>query len=198
MPCCRIESISSCNASRAKFLRGCSALGMMVAKLIWCTLSPDSPVSARVAADGVPINAPSPLPRPDRAMRLRLREQFHQRKQQSAIPCRCLPSRQDARWPHSQDGCATPLLQKKFKKNVLTPKTEIWYHAPLAPKQTKDFYPVGSLSVRTLIITQTNETPGEKEHNNPCIHSINSKHQFHADEIRLARCRSGAGSFSSR
>jgi len=36
-----------------------------------------------VATDGVPINAPSPLPRPDRAMRLRLREQFHQRKQQS-------------------------------------------------------------------------------------------------------------------
>src|SRR5438874_11988189 len=83
MPCCRIESISSCSASRAKFLRGCSALGMMVAKLIWCTLSPDSPVSARVATDGVPINAPSPLPRPDRAMRLRLREQFHQRKQLS-------------------------------------------------------------------------------------------------------------------
>jgi hypothetical protein len=69
-----------------------------------------------------------------------------------------------------------PPSKKKFEKNVLTPKTEIWYHAPLAPKQTKDFYPVGSLSVRTLIITKTNETPGEKEHNNPCIHSINSKH----------------------
>jgi hypothetical protein len=83
MPCCRIELISSCSASRAKSLRGCSALGMMFAKLIWCTLSPGSPASARVATDGVPINAPSPLPRPDRAMRLRLREQVHQRKQQS-------------------------------------------------------------------------------------------------------------------
>jgi hypothetical protein len=28
---------------------------------------------------------------------------------------------------------------KKSKKNVLTPETEIWYHAPLAPKQAKDF-----------------------------------------------------------
>ena len=32
-----------------------------------------------------------------------------------------------------------PLSQKKFKKNVLTSKAGIWYHAPLAPKQTKDF-----------------------------------------------------------
>jgi hypothetical protein len=31
------------------------------------------------------------------------------------------------------------LPQKSFEKNVLTPKAEIWYHAPLAPKQTKDF-----------------------------------------------------------
>jgi hypothetical protein len=46
----------------------------------------------------------------------------------------------------------------------LTPETGIWYHAHLAPKQTKDFYPVGSLSVRILITTKTNETPGEKEH----------------------------------
>src|SRR2546426_6307572 len=57
----------------------------MFARLIWCTLSPDSPVSARVAADGVLINAQRPLPRPDRAMRLMLREQFHQRKQQSTL-----------------------------------------------------------------------------------------------------------------
>src|SRR5437773_10957995 len=150
MPCCRIESISSCNASRAKFLRGCSALGTMVAKLIWCTLSPDSPVSARVAADGVPISAPSPLPRPDRAMWLRLREQFHQRKQQSTLArgrsgnlgrrsSECLAERfyrklaahlPSQAWILTSNGCAP--FQKKFEKNVLTPKTEIWYHAPLA------------------------------------------------------------------
>jgi hypothetical protein len=85
MPCCRIESISSWSASRAKSLRGCSALGTMFVKLIWWTRSPDSIASGRVATEGVPINAPRPLPRPDRAMRLRLREQFHQRKQQSAM-----------------------------------------------------------------------------------------------------------------
>jgi hypothetical protein len=175
MPCCRIESISSCSASGAKFLRGCSALGTMFARLIWCTLSPDSPVSARVAADGVPINAPRPLPRPDRAMRLRLREQFHQRKQQSAIrAASCArrssplpnipPSRSEnvtGQWDNATmeggalrcltnvpgfyawgEGSRSSPLQslifalptKKFKKNVLTPKAEIWYHAPLAPK----------------------------------------------------------------
>src|SRR6266487_386075 len=88
MPCCRMEPISSCSASRAKSLRGCNALGTMVAKLIWCTLSPDSAASVRVATDGVPISAPRPLPRPVRAMRLRLREQSEQRKQQTAPPPR--------------------------------------------------------------------------------------------------------------
>jgi hypothetical protein len=57
---------------------------------------------------------------------------------------------------------APPLFKKKFKKNVLTPKTEIWYHAPLAPKQTKGFYPVGSLSVRIPINTKTNEITGRE------------------------------------
>src|ERR1700751_3136740 len=82
MPCCRIDSINSCNASRPKSLRGCKALGVMAAKSIWCTLSTDSSPSVR-GVKGVPISAPRPLPRPDRAMRLRLPEQVHQRKQQS-------------------------------------------------------------------------------------------------------------------
>jgi hypothetical protein len=139
-------------------------------------------VSARIAADGVPINAPRPLPRPDRAMRLRLREQFHQRKQQSTLArcrsgdlgrrsSRCLAerllsyagnrSRRVRPWSSTSHGTA-PLFKKKFKKNVLTPKTEIWYHAPLAPKQTKGFYPVGSLSVRIPINTKTNEITGRE------------------------------------
>src|SRR5437773_12445634 len=84
MPCCRIESINSCNASRPKSLRGCNALGTMAAKLIWCTLSPASSPSVRAATEGVPINAPRPLPRPDRAMHLRLPEHTQQRKRQSA------------------------------------------------------------------------------------------------------------------
>src|SRR5438132_2783806 len=83
MPCWRIESINSCNASCPKFFRGCNALGMMLAKLIWCTLSPDSATSERAVTVGVPISAPRPLPRPDRAMRLRLTEQLYQGKQQS-------------------------------------------------------------------------------------------------------------------
>jgi hypothetical protein len=55
-----------------------------------------------------------------------------------------------------------PLSKKKFKKNVLTPKAGIWYHAPLAPKQIKGFYPVGSLSVRNPINTKTNEITGRE------------------------------------
>src|SRR6266567_5304923 len=68
IPCCRIEAISSCNASRPKSLRGCNALGTMLAKLIWCTLSPDSVTSVPVAAEGEPISAPRPLPKPERAI----------------------------------------------------------------------------------------------------------------------------------
>jgi len=86
-------------------------------------------------------------------MRLRLREQFHQRKQQSTLArgrsgdpgrrnSQCLAERfyrmlaarpaesglePDIRW-------LRPPFQKKFKKNVLTPKAGIWDHAPLAPK----------------------------------------------------------------
>jgi hypothetical protein len=55
-----------------------------------------------------------------------------------------------------------PPLSKKVLKIVLTPQTGIWYHAPLAPKQTKGFYPVGSLSVRILIIHKKNETTGRE------------------------------------
>jgi hypothetical protein len=55
---------------------------------------------------------------------------------------------------------APPPFPKKVLKNVLTPKTGIWYHAPLAPKQTKAFYPVDALSVRILTTTKTNEITG--------------------------------------
>lgn len=97
IPCCRIESMSSCNASCAKSLRGCNGLGTMLASLIWWTLSPGSAASVRATAAGVPINAPRPLPRPDRAMRQRLREQPDQRKRQSA----------SLQWPEILNGRAT-------------------------------------------------------------------------------------------
>jgi hypothetical protein len=44
----------------------------------------------------------------------------------------------------------------------LTLKAGIWYHAPLAPKQTKGFYPVDALSVRILTTTKTNEITGRE------------------------------------
>jgi hypothetical protein len=44
----------------------------------------------------------------------------------------------------------------------LTPEAGIWYHAPLAPKQTKGFYPVDALSVRILTTTKTNEITGRE------------------------------------
>src|SRR5262249_12490276 len=78
IPCCRIDSTSSCSASRPKSFRGCSALGTTLAKLIWCTLSPASPPSLGVATIGVLISAPRPLPKPERAMRLRLPVQTDQ------------------------------------------------------------------------------------------------------------------------
>ena len=44
----------------------------------------------------------------------------------------------------------------------MTPADEISYHTHLAPKQTKDFYPVGSLSVRTLVTTKTKRNTGRE------------------------------------
>jgi|SRR6476620_9328503 len=114
MPCCRIESISSCNASRPKSFRGCSVLGTILARSIWCTLSPDSATSEAAATDGVPISAPRPLPRPERAMGLRLPEQLYQGNQQS-VPHISMVSR------------TASSLAKEFLKKVLTLKAEIQY-----------------------------------------------------------------------
>jgi len=68
MPCCLIDSISSSSTSRAKSFRGCNVLGTMLVSSIWCTLSPAPDPSLGVATAGVPISAPRPLPRPDRAI----------------------------------------------------------------------------------------------------------------------------------
>src|SRR5207249_7784321 len=135
MPCCRIESISSCNASRPKSFRGCNVLGTTLARLIWCTLSPGSATSVLATMEGVPISAPSPLPRPERAMPLRLPEQLYQGKQQSAQSISTL-----------KRAAALP-PEKEFKKSIDT-KTRNSVSTWMVPKQTKDFYPVGSLSVR--------------------------------------------------
>ena len=156
-----MESISSCSASRAKSLRGCSPLGTIVARLIRCTLSPDSPLSGRIVAEGGPINAPSPLPRPDRAMRLRLREQFHQRKQQSArsygigdlkggrlqrlnkrMSSGAVP-RKGSQELALHFARLWPSLKKKIKKSIDTSSRNFLSHAD-APKTDREFYPVNS------------------------------------------------------
>jgi hypothetical protein len=57
--------------------------------------------------EGVPISAPSPLPRPERAMPLRLPEQLYQGKQQSAQSISTLNK-------------ALPPPKKEFKKSIDT------------------------------------------------------------------------------
>src|SRR5438067_4586012 len=140
MPCCRIESINSSNASRAKSLRGCNALGTMVAKSIWCTLSANSSPSLRAATEGAPISAPRPLPRPDRAMRLRLPELPQQRKQQSAP---ISPAMQHLGERSSTTFGEARRFLKKILKKVLTFIGEIRYQRGWLQKQTRDFCPVG-------------------------------------------------------
>src|SRR5215475_4355888 len=68
MPCCRIDSINSSSTLRAKSFRGCNVLGTMLVSSIWCTLSPVYDPSLGVATAGVPISAPRPLPKPERAI----------------------------------------------------------------------------------------------------------------------------------
>jgi len=167
IPCCRIESINSCNASRPKSLRGCNALGTMVARSIWCTLSPDCSPSARGAAtEGVPISAPRPLPSPDRAMGLRLPEQPHQRKQQSARAGARL-WRAKVRHPRGNRGA---ILKKNLKKGIDT-QSRNSVSTRMAPKQTRDFCPVQFFvcSEPSEKKPKQNTTGKEKEHI-PCIH----------------------------
>src|SRR5205809_5022260 len=179
MPCCRIESISSCNASRPKSFRGCSALGTIPARLIWYTLSPDSATSVLVAMEGVPISAPRPLPRPERAMRLRLPEQPPQRKQQPAPSSRALPfylapNRLSLPLEIASLPPPRPPPQKKVKKSL---KKVIDTHSPnLVSTRHGSKTDTGLLPGRFFVCSDpsnqknnTNTTGKEKEHI-PCIH----------------------------
>src|ERR1700747_1417793 len=67
-----------------------------------------------------------------------------------------------------------PSAKKVLKNCIDTENRNLVSRAP-GSKQAKDFYPVGSLSVRALVTTKTNETGRERTHKNPCIHSINLK-----------------------
>src|SRR3954463_5025111 len=67
IPCWRIDSTSSPNASAAKVFRGWSGLGTIIASSTWWIFSPGS-ASSRMAEGRVLINALRPLPRADFAM----------------------------------------------------------------------------------------------------------------------------------
>jgi hypothetical protein len=174
MPCCRIESINSCNASRPKSFRGCKALGVMAAKSIWCTLSPDSDPSVRGATEGVPISAPRPLPRPDRAMRLRLPEQVHQRKQQS-MATRPAIHTTFCRAKLYEMGKARRALKKNSEKPTREIQCQCDWPFRMALKQTRNFYPVGLfVCLKPHPSKPTQTRPGKKEQI-PCIQSFNLK-----------------------
>src|SRR5439155_15048792 len=159
IPCCRIDSISSCSASRPKSFRGCNALGTMFAKSIWCTLSPASALSLGAGTTGVPISAPRTLPKPERAMRLRLPEQTPQRKQQ------CLTRRPDRNWGYSALRNLRYGDRKKPLKKYCHSNTKCSITAE-GSKQTKDFCPVGFFVCwdPSHHKNQTNTTGKEKEH----------------------------------
>src|SRR4029077_7651006 len=96
----------------------------------------------------------------------------------SATPLRSLTQRVHARWQtaHVRPLCCRipPFAEKVLKNCIDTENRNLVSRAP-GSKQAKDFYPVGSLSVRALVTTKTNETGRERTHKNPCIHSINLK-----------------------
>src|SRR3954468_2081289 len=128
IPCWRIDSISSSRTSRAKSFRGCNVLGTILVSSIWCTLSAASDPSLGVATAGVPMSAPRPLPKPDRAIRSEATGTESQRKQQSAGSIRIAPCSEPQEFGLSWDGALWGLVSEKQLKKVLTLSTEIVYH----------------------------------------------------------------------
>src|SRR5207248_10870517 len=116
MPCCRIDSLSSISTSRAKSFRGCNVLGTMLVSSIWCTYSPASDPSLGVANAGVPISAPRPLPKPERAIAPEATgtEFLTQTANRQAVP-------------EPLHALGHRFAPEKQLKKVLTPKTKIQY-----------------------------------------------------------------------
>src|SRR6266480_2151897 len=132
----------------------------MLANSIWCTLSPVSATSLGAGTVGVPISAPRPFPKPERAMRLRLPEQTRQRKQQSVVrgqttPCllcgklRNRPGSREPQSPQNRAPCRSNWQQRlgnlryggneKSLKKVLTLKCQIQYHGARFQKRQRIF-----------------------------------------------------------
>src|ERR1035441_7093309 len=155
IPCWRIESTSSCIASRPNSLRGCSGLGTMRVSLACWILSPES-TSGR-ATDGLALMSEArPLPRPDFAMWLRLPEQSGERKRQrrlrapdSADSMRpCLPIEASSRsaihpiptmhscstrWRKTKSTCAVIALNigsETFKRSMNGPRAASFISPP--------------------------------------------------------------------
>src|SRR5215217_1343055 len=129
MPCCRIDSVSSSSTSRAKSFRGCNVLGTMLVSSIWCTFSPASDPSLGVATEGVPISAPRPLPKPERAIAPEATgtDFSTQTAKHRGVPNqRTFPSLAGAR-PVVARGTKGFVPEKQLKK-VLTLGTKIEYH----------------------------------------------------------------------
>src|SRR3954468_16171559 len=99
----------------------------MLVSSIWCTLSPVSDASLGAATAGVPISAPRPLPKPERAMSVRLPKQTSQRKQQSSGQCATRSALRSSNSTHQPSGVSVSFSEKHLKK-VLTLSPEIVYH----------------------------------------------------------------------
>src|SRR6266404_7727312 len=140
MPCCRIDSISSSSASRAKSFRGCNVLGTMLVSSIWCTLSPASDPSLGVATEGVPISAPRPLPKPERAIAPEATGTDFStqtaKRQAVRIAARPGPLQELS---HQCERAPIGFAPEKQLKKVLTLGTKIQYHGARFQKRQRTF-----------------------------------------------------------
>src|SRR5882724_2527974 len=141
MPCCRIDSISSSSTSRAKSFRGCNVLGTMLVSLIWCTFWPASDPSLGMATEGVPISAPRPLPKPERAIAPEATgtEFSTQTAKRQAVPrTAARPGLLQELSHHCERAPIWFAPEKQFKK-VLTPETKIQYQGRRFEKRQRTF-----------------------------------------------------------
>ena len=149
MPCCRIESVSSCNASRPKSFRGWNVLGTMFARLIWCTISPDSATSVRAVTVGVPNQ---------RAKTFTQTRSCHAPQangtalsRQTAIPATVLRlDFSQLGWASNRPVSKGNLTKRGPLKKTLTFESQIWYQREWLHNR-EEFLPGKFLSVRNPV-----------------------------------------------
>src|SRR6266446_6659706 len=141
MPCCRIDSLSSSSTSRATSFRGCNVLGTMLVSSIWCTFSPASDPSLGVTTEGVPMSAPRPLPKPERAIAPEATgtDFSTQTAKRQAVPrLAARPGLLQELSRHCERALIGFAPEKQLKK-VLTPETKIQYHDGRFQKRQRTF-----------------------------------------------------------